>query len=79
MSAHKFWVSVSVVVVVLFALVFAGIWYTNHEITKANQEWCELLTSLDSPVPPSSTPSNPNPRAIDIAMKLHNLRIRFGC
>jgi hypothetical protein len=56
-------------------LVLAGIWYTHHEIGVNNAKWCDLLTTLDSPIPPDTT----NPRSVGIAAKLHTLKISFDC
>jgi len=75
MTQSRFWTSVAIVVVVVLGLVFAGVWYTNYEVREANREWCDLLITLDSPIPPEAD----NPRARDIAGKLHVLRVRFDC
>lgn len=67
-------------------MVVACIWYTNHEVSKAKEhainevtkskrEWCDLLVTLDVPIPPNPD----NPRQVVAAQKLHQLRIRFGC
>lgn len=57
------------VVLIAGALVF----YVNFEITQSEREWCDLLVSLDSPVPPD------NPRSMEVAPKITNIRNRFGC
>lgn len=61
------------VVVVVLGVGVALVFYVDHEVRQSNQEWCDLLTTLDSPVPPD------NQRGRDVAGKLHTLRINFGC
>jgi hypothetical protein len=61
--------------VAVFAMVFVGIWYVNHEIINSNQKWCELLVTLDNPIPPDKD----SPRSVDAATKFHRLRINLGC
>lgn len=56
-------------------LVLGAIWYVHHEISANNAKWCDLLTTLDSPIPPSAD----NSRAVVVARQLHNLKINFGC
>lgn len=52
----------------------SNIVYTNHERHQSEQQWCELLRSLDQPENPASSD-----RGREIQRQIHELRIAKGC
>jgi hypothetical protein len=74
MTRRILWaVLVSYVAVIVVAVLC--IWYANYVNDQSNQKWCELLVTLDNPIPPDSS----NPRSVDAAIKFHRLRVNLGC
>lgn len=78
--------SVLLIFVIMCGMIYAGILYTDRvaeennrradqQIRESNQQWCDLLVLLDNPIPPDRN----NARAVDAAIKLHTLRVNFGC
>ena len=73
-NRHLSWVLVYALAVTVL-LIFGTLWYVSFEIGKNNSKWCELMVTLDSPIPAQAG----NPRAVDAAIKFHKLRISLGC
>lgn len=72
--AKDLW-ALAIVVVCMLVLVICGVLYTNHIAWESEHKWCDLLVTLDSPIPPNVD----NPRAQVAAAKLHKLRQDFHC
>jgi hypothetical protein len=68
--------SLLVLLVAVFAAVGLSIGYTARTVHHSDQQWCELLRSIDVPLP-SGTPATQRSR--DFARQVHELRIRKGC
>jgi hypothetical protein len=67
-----------VAIVALVVLASFGILYTNHEMRKADERWCELFIGLDDnfrAAPPDSLP----PRSQKFARQIHKLRKDLHC
>lgn len=58
------------------AVSIAGVVYTGQSNAENNRQWCELLNTLDTAY--SSTPPKTE-LGKKVAIKIHELRIDFGC
>ena len=66
--------------VALAIAVTISIGYTLHAQRVSNQRWCDLLVSLDQPVPAPGAGSVPlTQRAKVINGQIHQLRVELGC
>lgn len=68
-------------IVGLLGVVGINVWYTNlvdqrraDEEAQREREWCELLVSLDRPVPAGATPET-----VAFYQRIHRLRVSVGC
>lgn len=64
------------VLVATFAAVGLSIGYTARSVQRSDRQWCELLRSLDQPLP-SATPVTDRQRTI--ARQIHQIRMGKGC
>jgi hypothetical protein len=75
-GAFRAWYAVLVVVVACVASAGASIGYTAQSVHRSDQQWCDLLRSLDQPLPTSPPPTD---RQVIIARQMHALRVGKGC
>lgn len=73
-GAFKAWWSVLMVLVVALLVAGASVLYTSHAQRQSDQRWCSLLTRLDQPGVPATTP-----RGRAIQDDIHQLRRDLGC
>jgi hypothetical protein len=68
------------VLLAMFLAVGASVGYTAHAQRGSNQRWCDLLVSLDQPVPAPAPGAAPlTARAKVINQQIHQLRVELGC
>lgn len=72
---HRLAYAALVSYIAVMATLGFNLWYTAKTDSDSNREWCDLLILLDNPIPPDSS----NARAVDAAIKIHTLRVNFGC
>jgi hypothetical protein len=75
-GAMRAWWAVVVTIVSLGAAVTLSIGYTAQAVRRSDQQWCELLRSIDVPLP-SGSPATQRTR--DFARQVHALRVKKGC
>lgn len=69
-QAKDWWARVVIAVVLVACVGFTVVYVSISE-----RKWCDLMSTLDSPVPPSAD----NPRQITAAQQIRDLRHRLGC
>jgi hypothetical protein len=61
--------------IAMLAVGVGCIWYTSHEIRINNAKWCDLMHTIDNPIPPRAS----DPRSVSAAAQIHQLRNDLGC
>lgn len=75
-GAMRAWWALVVTIVSLCSAVGLSIGYTARSVQRSDRQWCELLRSLDQPLP-SATPVTDRQRGI--ARQIHQIRVGKGC
>lgn len=75
-GAIRAWATVLMLILGFGAALGLTIGYTARSVHRSDQQWCEVLRTIDVPLP-SGTPASP--RARKFATDVHRLRVSKGC